>query len=68
MAFDSLKTKDCIKYVWGSDKSNEMLEKMKIEIALVYNWSVHDQYSIRHSLNFIRNDKVICFLWFFKAG
>ena len=44
MAFDSLKAKDCIKYVWGSDKSNEMLEKMKIEIALVYNWSVHDQY------------------------
>ena len=65
MAFDSLKAKDCIKYVWGSDKSNEMLEKMKIEIALVYNWSVHDQYD---TLLILRNDKVICFLWFFKAG
>ena len=30
--------------MWGSDKSNEMSEKMKIEIALDYSCSVHDQF------------------------
>ena len=46
-------------YVWGSDKSNEMSEKMKIEIALDYYCSVHDQFD---TVSILRNDKFVYFL------
>ena len=47
------------KYVWGSDKSNEMSEKLKIEIALDYYCSVHDQFD---TVSILQNDKFVYFL------
>ena len=44
--------------MWGSDKSNEMSEKMKIEIALDYYCSVHDQFD---TVSILQNDKVVYF-------
>jgi len=46
-------------YVWGSDKSNEMSEKMKIEIALDYYCSVHDLFD---TVSILQNDKFVYFL------
>ena len=52
-------------YVRHSDKSNEMSEKIKIELALVYYCPVHDQSDI---FSILPIDKLVDFLWFFKAG
>ena len=46
-------------YVWGSDKSNEMSEKIKIELALVYYCPVHDQSDI---FSILPIDKLVDFL------
>ena len=45
--------------MWGSDKNNEMSEKMKIEIALDYSCSGHDQFD---TVSILRNDEFVYFL------
>ena len=47
------------RYVRHSDKSNEMSEKIKIELALVYYCPVHDQSDI---FSILPIDKLVDFL------
>ena len=46
-------------FVRRSEKSNKMSEKMKIEIALDYSCSGHDQFD---TVSILRNDEFVYFL------
>ena len=58
-----LKTLNAI-YVRHSDKSNEMSEKIKIELALVYYCPVHDQSDI---FSILPIDKLVDFFMIFQS-
>ena len=52
-------------YVRHSDKSNEMSEKIKIELALVYYCPVHDQSGI---FSILPIDKLVDFFMIFQSS
>ena len=54
----------CLTVVRHSDKSNEMSEKIKIELALVYYCPVHDQSDI---FSILPIDKLVDFFMIFQS-
>ena len=61
---DSIKTEKDGTNVRHSDKSNEMSEKIKIELALVYYCPVHDQSDI---FSILPIDKLVDFFMIFQS-